>query len=385
MADQELRALGQTGTPRLTMASLSKELDLQSKELDLQAKELGELKDSIARLKEQMSSTVREALTEALSAHFSVAQGAHGTPPSVASAERNRTPSAIPAGVQDSDSSKTPEVSNERMKELDNKHKFMQRVQSSLKGEQVLNPRDLRFRNTLDLWSKQVKDYPEEWARETVQFAFGGSALQLYNNAFTNGALKDSSSAKDRWAWATERFWSQSVVNSLRSEYRGRKLRRDENLSKYHAEMRSLAAALGVPDEDLKVDFIEGLPQKYRSMANIQGSLQEYEGLLHVLLREHGEKLDFSRPFMASAKSQSVHAVTESVEEGTALESHGFTADAVSAIADRVARILQNPSGIVCYTCKETGHFARDCPQRDSKDGRMITPSVKESTGTGSA
>ncbi|KAA8495818.1 hypothetical protein FVE85_1973 [Porphyridium purpureum] len=386
MADQEPLGLGSAAkASRPTASSVSKDVD------DLRQKVTGmeeRVEEQLSQLKDSLKSMLEEVLgTAAVSARLAETS----PPPQLL----DRDPYAQRTSVGQASGS-----SNEgtRLKDLFERSRFEKTVRDAMKGNEITGPRDLKFMNTLTKWERCVEGFPPRWVREVVVYAFSGAAEHMFNAALLNGTLRVDATADERWNWAGQRFWSQATQDSVRVEYRGRKLKRDETLTSYHTDLRNLAAALQIPDTDLKVDFVEGLPKKYREMARLHANQQEYEGLLHELISNYGEKLEFStylKPTYGGARAQVVRAIEEDeYREISNFDEQSFAqgasqpspADSVNAIAEAVARVLQASN--VCFVCKQPGHWARECTDAAAKErqvGARTQFPTKDASGPGSA
>lgn len=133
-------------------------------------------------------------------------------------------------------------------------------------------------------------------------------------------------------------------------QFVSRKLRKDEAVDVYLAELRRLAGLFGgMSDEALGCAFVAGLPQSTRQ-AMRAGARIEQMTLLQLLSRARALLVDVSTGAVAAVAAGSHHKRRVREEDG---------ADA----------------SVVCYACGQGNHLARDCLSKpENRDGYARGP-----------
>eukprot|EP00794_Sanderia_malayensis_P002818 gene2818-3255_t len=176
--------------------------------------------------------------------------------------------------------------------------------------------------------------------------------------------VRDTTTAEEAWNALKAQFARTSILQKvrLRQQYYssqfvsgGNMLQHINRLKSLHEQLKEMGAA--IDDQELAMTLLSSLPEEFKPLITALDAVGEdnmtFEKVKGMLLND----IDRNRDIGQSKSSENALYVKKS---------GGFKKG--SGRHDRTGSTPQKFFRGNCHYCKQQGHFARDCPKKQSKD-----------------
>jgi hypothetical protein len=235
----------------------------------------------------------------------------------------------------------------------------------------------LRMQSKLEL---NADRFPSE--RGKVMYIYhrtGGTASQNLLPRVTEGSVNYLATAKVTWAFLDSIFDDPMRENKARTAFRNLTMKRTDKYQDFHTRFCQLAVDASLPEADYKQELYDKLSyhlqgQVTRDYLDPDVTFAKFQTLLSEIGSRHDDMKDRfpTNTKKTSDRGTGPREAASAPSSGSATAANSPTPDRPRpTYADREKQALSDKG--LCFLCKKSGHFARNCPEKKTSVGNVET------------
>eukprot|EP00112_Aurelia_sp_Birch-Aquarium-sp1_P017253 Seg3981.3 transcript_id=Seg3981.3/GoldUCD/mRNA.D3Y31 product="Retrovirus-related Pol polyprotein from transposon TNT 1-94" pseudo=true protein_id=Seg3981.3/GoldUCD/D3Y31 len=181
--------------------------------------------------------------------------------------------------------------------------------------------------------------------------------------------VRDTKTAKEAWDALKNQFARESILQKVRlgQQYYSCRFQSGGSMLEHISHLRSLHDQLkemgvDIDDKELAMTLLASLPEEFKALITALDAVGEdnlsFEKVKGMLLNDADRSLDT----LYARKPEDAFSARRSVGHRRGKQGHGTSGPRNHEVQ------YDKPFRGTCHYCKEKGHFARDCPEKNPRD-----------------